>query len=148
MSAEDLGGVVPVWEGVHHAGGALCAAVAGVGAEGGEREAVQAVEFACCGFDHRGEFEVSGVETEGYRGAVFFSESAGGCEDDELLTHQFGGIPPHTGVLGHAEVVTAGAVREEIGREWQDTCGPVRAGADLSEFGWLIGAEDVLGSEF
>ena len=73
-----------------------------------------------CGFDHGGEFEVSGVKAEGDGGAVFFAESAGGCEDDELLSHEFGRVPTHSGVLGHAEVVAAGAVCEEVGGEWED----------------------------
>ena len=58
-----------------------------------------------------------GVEAEGDRRAVFLSQPTCGCEDDELLAHKFGGIPAHTGVLGHAEVVAAGAVGQEIGSE-------------------------------
>ena len=53
---------------------------------------------------------MTSVESEGNGGPVFLAQSACGCEDDELLAHEFGGVPTHAGVLGHAEVVTAGAV--------------------------------------
>ena len=65
--AQHDGGVVAIGQAVHHAGRALRAAVAGIGAEAGERDAAAAPQFLRGGLHQQADFPVAGVIARGRR---------------------------------------------------------------------------------
>ena len=87
---------------------------------------------------------MAGVESERDGGAIRVTQSAGGREYDELLSEKLDRIPAHAGVLGHAEVVAAGAVDEEVLGEGERPSGAACVGEYLRS----AAAQDVLGGEF
>src|ERR1019366_367627 len=60
-AAEDTGGVVAVGQRIEHAGGTLGAAVAGVGAIGGEGDGAERLQFLGGGVHEQADFPVAGV---------------------------------------------------------------------------------------
>ena len=103
QSAKDDGGVVAVGQRVEHAGGALGAAVARVGAGSGEGDGVERFEFAR-GFGYQSaHLPVAGVEAESDRSAVWRPEAAVRAEDEDLRAEDARGVPTHADVLAQAE---------------------------------------------
>ena len=86
---------------------------------------------------------MAGVESERDGGAVGVTEAAGRGEDDELLSEKLDRVPAHAGVLGHAEVVAARAVYQEVLGEGERSAWAARVGEDLGR----AAAQDVLGGE-
>ena len=78
------GGVVAVGQAVHHAGRALRAAVAGVGAEAGEGDAADALELLGRRLHQQADLPVAGVVAERDRRAVGGADAAGGAENQEF----------------------------------------------------------------
>ena len=92
-TAKDDGCVVAVGQGVEHAGGALGATVAGVGAGSSERDGAESFEFAG-GFGHEcADLPVAGVEAESDGSAVFGAKAAVGAEDEDLGAERRGPGP-------------------------------------------------------
>ena len=116
-SAEHLGGVVPVGEAVHHPDRALGPAVAGVGDEAGERQALEPPQLARGRLHQEAHLPVAGVVAEGDRPAVGRADAALGREDEELRAPELAGVPSHARVLGPAEEVAARPVEEHLRRQ-------------------------------
>ena len=91
---ENGGGVVAVGQGVEHARSALRAAVAGVGAIGGERHGAEGFQFLGRRLHQQPDFPVSGVIAERDRRAVRRADAAVRAEDQEFLAAQRRRVPP------------------------------------------------------
>ena len=99
QSAKDDGGVVAVGQRVEHAGGALGAAVARVGAGAGEGDGVERFEFAR-GFGYQSaDLPMAGVKAESDRSAVFGPQAAVGAEDEDFGAEDMGRVPAHADIL-------------------------------------------------
>ena len=85
-AAEDEGGVVAIRQRVEHAGGALRAAVARVGAGGGEWDGAERFQLARGGLDEQADFPMAGVIAQRDGGAIRRAEAALRGEDEELLS--------------------------------------------------------------
>ena len=124
QAAEDGGGVVAVGEAVEHAWSALGAAVAGVGAIGGEGDGAGGFEFARGGFHEQADFPVAGVVAEGDGRAVGGADAAVGGEDEKFLGVDLRRVPAHAGVLGPAEEVAGGTVESISAVMGSEPAGP------------------------
>ena len=124
QAAQHDRGVVAVRQGVHHAGRALRAAVAGIGAGAGERDGVQRLQLAR-GFGHQqADFPMAGVIAERDGRAVCSAQAAVRAEDQELRVEQPRRVPAHAGVLRQAEEVAGGRVEQHLRRDGQLPGGP------------------------
>ncbi len=127
------GGVVAIRQAVEHAGRALRAAVARIGAEGGKRHAARLFEFASGGFDQQADFPMSGVVAQRHRRAVGGANAPLRAEHQELGPEHLLRRPAHAGVLRHAEQVAAGPVSQHFGRERQRASRPGSIGLNLEQ---------------
>ncbi len=141
-AAEDGGGVVAIGQRIEHAGGALGAAVAGVGAVGGEGDGAVGLELFGGGVHEQADFPVAGVVAESDGRAVGGADSAMGAEDEELLTAERGRVPAHAGVLAQAEEVAGRAVEEHLGGDGEHAGGAGGFAADVVD-GGVGGVQDV-----
>ena len=104
-AAQHDGGVVAKGEGVEHAGGALGASVAGIGAGSGEGDGVEGFQ-GDGGFGYEcAQFPVAGVEAEGDGGSVGGAQAAVGAEDEDFFADEFLRFPAHACVLAQAEEI-------------------------------------------
>ena len=142
-AAEDGGGVVAVGQGIEHAGGALGAAVAGVGAVGGEGDGAERLQFFGGGVHEQADFPVAGVVAEGDGRAVGGADAAVGAEDEEFLAAERGRVPAHAGVLAPAEEVAGGAVEEHLGGDGERAGGAGGFAADVVDGG--VGGVEYVG---
>ena len=117
QTVEHHGGVVAIGQAVHHGRGALGAAVAGIADERSERDGFVSVEFASGRLHQQADFPVPGVITQRDGLAVLGTDSALGAQDEVLRAGQLFGGPAHSGILGHAEDVTAGPVPKHLGSQ-------------------------------
>ena len=115
--AEDQGGVVPVREAVHHPDRALRPAVAGVGDEAGERQALEPAQLLRGRLHEQADLPVPRVVAERDRPAVGRADAALGREDQELGAPELARVPPHAGVLRPAEEIAARPVEEHLRRQ-------------------------------
>jgi hypothetical protein len=92
-AAEDAGGIVAVGQRVEHAGGALRAAVAGVGAVGGEGDGAERFELLGGGVHEQADFPMAGVVSERDGSAVGRADAAVRAEDEEFLAAELGWRP-------------------------------------------------------
>ncbi len=83
--SEDGGRVVAIRQRIEHGGSALAAAVAGIGAVGGEGHGALRFQFARGGFHEQADFPVAGVIAESDGRAVGGADAAVGAEDEELF---------------------------------------------------------------
>ena len=127
------GGVVAEREAVHHPGGPLCPAVAGIGAERRERDDAAGLQLSRGGLDQQVYFPVSGMKAQSDGRAVGGAEAAAGREDQELLPAQLGHVPSHTGILRQAEEIAAGPVAQHRFGERQAAAGAGGAPAHVVE---------------
>ena len=81
---QDDGGVVAIGEAVDHAGRPLRAAVAGIGAEGGERDAAERADLLRRRLHEEADLPVPGVIAEGERRAVRVAHAAERAQDEHL----------------------------------------------------------------
>ena len=130
---QDDGGVVAVGQAVEHAGRALRASVAGIGAERGERNAAEPADLLRGGLDEEADLPVPGVIAERERRAVRIADAAEGAEHEHLGAPQVGGRPAHSDVLRPAEDVAAGTVDEIRRREGQASRRSGLGGGDAVE---------------
>ncbi len=114
QAAQDNRGVVAKGERVHHAGCALGAAVAGVGAGAGEGDSMQGFQFASCFRHQETDFPVAGVETEGDGLSAVGAQAAVGAEDQKLRIEQAIRVPAHTGILTQAEKIPGGLSEQHL----------------------------------
>ncbi len=142
---EDAGGVVTVGQGIEHAGGALRAAVARVGAIGREGHGAEALELFRGGVHEQGDFPVAGVIAEGDGRAIGGANAAVGAEDEKFLAAEEGGVPAHAGVLGPAEEVARGTVQQHFRRYGSGALRAARFGGHIED-GGVAGIEDTFGS--
>ena len=85
QAAEDGRGIVAIGQGIEHAGGALRAAVAGVGAVGGEGDGAERLQFLGGGVHEQPDLPVAGVVAERDGRAIGGADAAVGAEDQEFL---------------------------------------------------------------
>jgi len=90
---------------VEHSRCARRPAVARVRDETGKRDGAERLELAGGGLDQQADLPMPGVVTQRNRLAVGRPQTSLRAEDEELPAVQFGGIPPHAGVLGEAKKV-------------------------------------------
>ena len=102
---------------VHHPDRALGPAVARVGDEAGERQALQAAQLVGGRFHQEADLPVSGVVAEGDRPAVGRADAALGRQDQVLRAPELPRIPAHAGVLGPAEEIAARPLEEHLRRQ-------------------------------
>src|SRR5205085_5073859 len=107
QTAEDQRRVVAIREAVHHADGALRAAVARIRAERGERQALERRQLARGGLDQEPDLPVAGVIAERDRPAVGSTHAALRAEDQVLRPAELARIPAHPRVLREPEDVAA-----------------------------------------
>jgi len=128
---EDDCRVVAVGETVHHACRALRAPVAGIGAEGGEGQALEAHQLLGRGLHEEPDLPVPGVVAEG-DGPAVGGAHAPLCREHEVpRAAQLARVPSHARVLRQPEDVTARAVPEHLGGERQTAARPRRRALDL-----------------
>ena len=132
---EDLRGVVPVGQAVEHAGGSLCPAVAGIRAEGRERNRFQLPELFGCRLHEQADLPVARVVAECDGFSIGRTHAALGAEDEILFPADFLGIPAHADVLRQAEEVAARAVQQHVGVQREASLRPRRPGADAVDLG-------------
>ena len=145
QASEDAGRVVAVGQGIEHAGGALGAAVARVGAIGRERHGAQALQLFRRGVHEQRHFPVPGVIPEGDGRAIGGANAAVGAEDEKLFAAEQGGVPAHAGVLGPAEEVAGGAVEQHFRRYGSGALRSARFGRDIENRG-VAGIENTFRS--
>jgi hypothetical protein len=131
QAAEDAGGVVAVSQRVEHAGGALRAAVAGVGAVGGEGDGPERFELPGRGFHEQADFPVAGVVAERDGRAVGRADASVSAEYEDFLAPERGRIPAHTGVLRPSEDVARRFGDEHLGRDGKRPRGAGNFAADV-----------------
>ena len=135
QAAEHLRRVVPVGQAVHHPDRALRAAVARVGDEAGERQALEAAQLPGRRLHEEAHLPVSGVVAEGDRLTVGRADPALGREDQELRAAELPRVPPHAGVLGPAEHVAARTLEQHLRCEGKPSRGTLAHRADLEQSG-------------
>ena len=129
--AQDDGGVVAVGQGVEHAGGALGASVAGVGAGSGEGDGVEGFEGDGGFGDQGAELPMAGMEAESDRGAVGGAEPSVGAEDEDFLAQELLWFPAHAGVLAQAEEIAGGGGEQHLRGEGEKAAGAWGVGGYL-----------------
>ena len=122
-AAQDDGGIVAVGQGVEHAGGALGASIAGVGAGSGEGDGVEGFEGDGGFRDQGAEFPVAGVEAESDGSAVGGAKSSMGAEDEDFLAQQLLWFPTHSGVLAETEEITGGGGEQHFRSDGENAAG-------------------------
>ena len=133
QSAQDDGGVVAVGQRVEHAGGALGAAVARVGAGSGEGDGVERFQFAR-GFGYQSaDLPVAGVKAESDGSAVWSAEAAVGAEDEDFGAEDARGVPAHADVLAEPEEIAGGLGEEHLRGDGENTRGAGGVGSDGAE---------------
>ena len=113
------GCVVAVGQRIHHAGGALGAPVAGVGARAGKGHRVQRFQLARRLGHQQPHFKVPGVKAQRDGPAVFGAQAAVGAQDQELGIEEARRFPAHAGALGQPEEVAGGLIEEHFGGDGQ-----------------------------
>ena len=137
---QDHRGVVAIGQAVHHAGGALRAAVAGIGAEAGEGDAAERLQLVRRRLHEQADFPVAGVIAERDGRAVGVADAAGRAEDQELAAAQFGRLPAHADVLRPAEQVAARRFAQHLLGQRQAAGGAGGGGLHVVKGG--VGFED------
>ncbi len=99
QAAEHDGRVVAKGERVEHAGGALGAAVAGIGAGSGEGNGIEGLQGDGCFGHQRAQFPVPGMKAEGDGSSIGGAQAAVGAEDEDFRAQQLLRFPAHAGVL-------------------------------------------------
>ena len=110
QAAEDDGGVVAVRQRIEHAGCALRAAIAGVGAITGERHCTRRLQFLSRGLHQQAHFPVAGVIAQRDGRAIGGANAPMGGEQQHLCATEPRRIPPHAGILRPSEQVARGAL--------------------------------------
>ena len=105
QAAEDGRRVVAIGEAVEHRRRALRAAVARIGAGGGEGDRAGSLELARRGLHEQADFPVPGVVAERDRRAIRRADPAVRRENEELRAADRRRLPAHAGVLRPAEDV-------------------------------------------
>jgi hypothetical protein len=126
--------VVAKGERVEHAGGALGASVAGIGAGAGEGDGVEGFEGNGCFGYQCAQFPVTGVEAEGDGGAVCAAQASVGAEDEDFRAQQLLRLPPHACVLAEAEEIAGGRGEEHFRRDGQQAARARRVGRDVIQW--------------
>ena len=115
-------------QGVEHAGGALGASVAGIGAGSGEGDGVEGFQ-GDGGFGYQcADFPVAGVEAEGDGGSIGGAQAAVGAEDEDFRAEQFLRFPAHAGVLAQAEEIAGGRGEQHFRGDGQQAVRTGRVG--------------------
>ena len=112
QTAEDDGRVIAKRQAIEHAHRALGAAITGIGNRGGKGQRLALAKGFSGGPREEANLPVPGVVTQRDGATVFSSNAALGTEDEELLAAQFGRVPSHARILGHAEEVPAGGLAQ------------------------------------
>ena len=133
LAAEDGGGVIAIRQGIEHAGRALGAAIAGIGAVCGKGDGVVGGEFLGRFLHEQADFPVARVIAQRDGGAVGAADAAVGAEDEDFLAAELGGVPPHAGILGPAEEVSGGAFEKHLGRDGDHALGAWSFGPDVED---------------
>src|SRR5665213_384331 len=117
LTPEHDGRVVAVRQAVVHAGRALRAAVAGVGAIGGKRDGIMRSQFFSGLFHQQAHFPMPCVIAERDSRAVRAPDSSVGAQDQDFLTPQLCRIPPHPRVLRPAEQIARWPFEQHLCRD-------------------------------
>ena len=110
--AEDNGRVIAIRQAIEHAHRSLGATITGIGNIGSEGQRLALAEGFGGGPREETDFPVTRVVAQCNGATVFGPNSALGAEDEELLATQFGRVPSHARILGHAEEVPAGGLAQ------------------------------------
>ncbi len=118
-------------QGVEHAGGALGASVAGIGAGSGEGDGVEGLE-GDGGFGYQcAQFPVAGMEAEGDGGSVGGTQASVGAEDEDFRADELLRFPPHACVLAQAEEIAGGRGEQHFRGDGQQAARAGRVGGDV-----------------
>ena len=117
--AKDHGGVVAIGQAVHHSRRPLRAAVAGIGDEGREGQALEPLELGGGGLHQQAHFPVPRVISQRDGMAVGSAHAALGGEHEELGTSELARIPAHTRVLRQPEEISARPLEQHLAGEGQ-----------------------------
>ena len=79
---------------------------------------------------------MTGVIAERNRFAIRLAQSALRAENQKLFSSDLGGIPAHADILRHPEKIAAGAIPEQLLRQWQTARRARAAGLNPVDFGW------------
>ena len=127
--------VVSVGQRIEHPHGALGAAVAGIGAIGGEGNGPLALQFLGRGIHQQPDFPVAGVVAQRYGSAVGGANPAVGAQDQELFAAQQSRVPAHSGVLRPSEQIPRGARQQHFRGNGQRSRRPGSGGVHAIERG-------------
>ena len=111
-AAENGRRVVAVRQAVEHPRGALRAAIARVGAIGGERHRIARFQLFRCCLNEQVHFPMAGVIPERDRRTIASAQTAVRAEDQKFLAVELGRVPAHARILAPSEEV-AGWAREQ-----------------------------------
>ena len=133
--AQHHGRIIAVGQRVHHARGALRAAVAGIGARAGEGCSALRLQLPR-GLSHQQpDFPVSGMKAESYGLAVFCAQAAVGAEDQKLGIEQPLRLPTHAGILRETEEIARGLGKQHLRCERQSSGRSLRVRGYTQKFG-------------
>ena len=139
--------VVAARQAVEHAGGALRAAVAGVGAIGREGDGAQRLELPRSRFHHQADLPVPGVIAQRDGRARAVADTAMRAENQDFLAAQRARVPSHAGILAPSEQVAGWAREQHLGRHGKCASGAGRRGAHIVER-WVTGIENLVVCHF
>jgi hypothetical protein len=123
-AAKNAGRVVAVSQRVEHAGGALRAAVAGVGAIGSEGDGAERFELLGGGVHQEADFPVAGVVPERDGRAVGRADAAVGAENEEFLAAESRGSHPMPAFCDQPKMSPEGRAISISGVMGSDPAGP------------------------
>jgi hypothetical protein len=99
QAAQHNRSIVAKGQRVHHAGCALRAAIAGIGASPGKGNGVQRLQFTGGLCHKQAHFPVSGMETESNGLSIVGAQAAMSAEDQKLWIEKPIRVPTHAGIL-------------------------------------------------
>ena len=129
--AQNRGCVISVGQAVEHAGRALGAPIARVGAISGKGDGTQPLEFPRRRLHQQPHLPVTGVIAQSNGSAVGGADAAHGAEYEELLAAEFRRIPTHPRVLTVGEDVATGTAHHLLLAEGETPLRPGGGGANL-----------------
>ena len=133
--------VISVRQGIVHAGSALRAAVAGVGAVGREWNGALRRQLLRRGFHEQPNFPVSGVVTESDRRSIRRADATVRAQNQKFLAPQLRRVPTHSGILAPAEEIAGGPLDEHFRGDGERSLRTRSFAADIVKTG-IAGIED------
>ena len=113
--------IVAKRQGVHHARGALGAAIAGIGASPCKRNPMQRLQLTRGLGNQKAHFPMSGVKPERDRPTVLRAQTAMCAENQKLRIEQPRRIPTHSRILAQAEEISRRLFQQHFRRQRERT---------------------------